>query len=127
MSNPALETSNKLTELIERARDTWARARRAGQLDLANHADEIRSQLDAARGQLLTSTGPDSVATAAAFAAAGTIKLGGLIAQLDRVDLGIDRLAADRVDAADVIAWIEHNGIRLYPHQRRAIERRLPA
>lgn len=64
---------------------------------------------------------------AEAFVAAGSVALGGIVAQLDRLDLGIDRIAAERVDAADVIAWIEWNGIHLYPWQRRAVEQLLPA
>ncbi|QFG10666.1 hypothetical protein PBI_NABY_24 [Microbacterium phage Naby] len=120
------ETLNRLTELVAETREIAARCRRARQLDLLNHAREIGSQLDAARNQLIT-IGLDALQPAAAFAAAGTIQLGGIVAQLDRIDLGVDRIAAERVDAADVIAWLEWHGVHLYPYQRRAIERHLAA
>lgn len=53
------------------------------------------------------------------------MELGGIVGQLDRLDLGIDRIAAERTDAADVIAWLELHCIHLYPYQRRAIEKHL--
>lgn len=126
MSNPAICTANRLTELVELARTVAGRARRARQSDLLNHAREIGAQLDAARNQLIT-IGTPSLDAASAFAAAGTISLGGIVAQLDRIDLGIDRIAAERVEAADVIAWLEWHGIHLYPYQRRRIEAHLAA
>jgi hypothetical protein len=126
MSNYTAETANKLTELIEQARTVAGRARRARQADLLNYARDIGAQLDAARNALITAR-PGDLDAAAAFAAAGTISLGGIVAQLDRIDLGIDRIAAERVEAADVIAWLEWHGIHLYPYQRRRIEAHLAA
>ncbi|AXC36013.1 hypothetical protein SEA_LOCA_23 [Microbacterium phage Loca] len=129
MTNPSAETTaaaNRLSELTEHARAAATRARRARQTRLLNAARSLGAQLDAARTQLIV-TGPQAVDAAEAFVAAGSVALGGIVAQLDRLDLGIDRIAAERVDAADVLAWIEWHGIHLYPYQRRAIEQLLPA
>ncbi|QWS68305.1 hypothetical protein SEA_CONCRETE_23 [Microbacterium phage Concrete] len=125
-STTTRETANHLSELTGGARAAATRARRARQIDLLNAARSLGLQLDAARTQLIV-TGTEGLPAAEAFVAAGSVELGGIVAQLDRLDLGIDRIAAERVDAGDVIAWLEWHSIHLYPYQRRAIERLLPA
>lgn len=89
-------------------------------------ARHVGVQLDAARTDLVL-VGALGLDAAKAVHTAGIIALGGITAQLDRLDLGIDRLAAERVEAADVIAWLEWHAIHLYPYQRRAIEQHLAA
>ncbi|QBZ72526.1 hypothetical protein SEA_BURGY_23 [Microbacterium phage Burgy] len=128
MTNPReiAAAANNLSELTEQTRAVATRARRARQIRLLRQARSLGEQLDAARTQLIV-TGPQALAAAEAFVAAGSVALGGIVAQLDRLDLGIDRIAAERVDAGDVIAWLEWHSIHLYPYQRRAIEQLLPA
>lgn len=126
MSTPTTETANRLSQLIDETRAAVRRARRAGQIELVHRGRSIGAQLDAARTQLIT-IGNGAIESALAFEAAGKIQLGGIVAQLDRLDLGIDRIAAERVEAADVIAWLEWHAIHLYPYQRRAIEKHLAA
>ncbi|QBI97336.1 hypothetical protein SEA_TIMOTEA_23 [Microbacterium phage TimoTea] len=128
MTNPReiAATANALSELTEQTRAVATRARRARQISLLHRVRALGEQLDAARTQLIV-TGPQALPAAEAFVSAGSVALGGIVAQLDRLDLGIDRIAAERVDAGDVIAWLEWHSIHLYPYQRRAIEQLLPA
>lgn len=116
------QTANQLSDLVTEARRVTGRARRARQTALMHQARSIGVQLDAARTHLIRHP-DDAIDAAVAFVQAGTRQLQGITAQLDRLDLGIDRLAAERVDADDVIAWLEWHAIHLYPYQRRAIER----
>ncbi|AYD86270.1 hypothetical protein JTF60_gp24 [Microbacterium phage Efeko] len=123
MSNPLTipETAAQLSDLVDLARHCARRARRARLFDHLNASRRVGEQMDAARTHLVT-IGSSYVETASALISAGTIELGGIVGQLDRLDLGIDRIAAERTDAYDVVAFIEHHGIHLYPWQRRALE-----
>lgn len=125
MTSHLTETANRLTELVEQARRVTARARRARQIQLMHAGRAIGLQLDAARTELIRHA--EQLDAAEAFVRAGSLQLQQIGAQLDRLDLGIDRIAAERVDAADVIAWLEWHAIHLLPYQRRAIERHLAA
>lgn len=116
------ETAAELTGLVDLARLCARRARRARLSDLLDKSRRIGEQIDATRTHLVT-IGSSYIDTASAVSHAGSIVLGGIVGQLDRLDLGVDRIAAERTDAYDVVAFIEHHGIHLYPWQRAALER----
>lgn len=123
MSSPQTlhEHAHELSQLVDLAAQCARRSRRARLSELLDASRRVGEQMDAARTHLVT-IGSTYVETAAALIQAGTIELGGIVGQLDRLDLGIDRIAAERTDAYDVVAFIEHHGIHLYPWQRRALE-----
>ena len=119
-------TAARISHMITEAQTAAARARRARQQQLLDAGRAIGAQLTVVQERLLSGE-PLDLDVAVAFAAAGRLQLDAIVAQLDRIDLGIDRIAAERTDAADVIAWLEWNAIHLYPYQRRQIERLLAA
>ncbi|UGS26604.1 hypothetical protein K8F61_18640 [Microbacterium resistens] len=111
-----------LSTLVDDCRTAARRARRARQHALLTEIRRLGNSFDAARTRIVQD-GADYLPTAWAFVDAGRRTLSTYLRELDVIDLGIDRIAAERTTADDVIAWLDHNGIHVYPWQRRSIER----
>ncbi|MFF0911999.1 hypothetical protein LTDYDHKI_CDS0027 [Exiguobacterium phage phiExGM16] len=122
MPTQTTETAHRLSRLIEETRAAATRSRRIRADELLSRCRAIGQNLDAARTHLVT-IGSRYLPTAEAFEVAATLDLGHIVGTLDTLDTGVDAIAAGRVEAGDVVAWIDLHGIHLYPYQRRAIAR----
>lgn len=122
------ETLNRLTDLTQEARAAARQARELHQPRTELQARHLAEQLDATRTRTLTeqaakpSPERGDLNVEKALIVASTIELQGISTQLDsagRTDLS--RL--QQLDPDAVLDWLDWHAVRLYPHQRRAIER----